>query len=156
MRRTSLHTLRTASDVETERFGAALGERIRRGLVVCLTGPLGAGKTVLVRGLCRGLGVSGDIVSPTFILMEMLSGRMEIAHIDLYRLEHERELEDIGVFDLVDDDAVVVLAEWGERSPALLAAADVEIRIEPDGNDARVISIAATAQAAADLGGRAW
>lgn len=155
MQRTRLYTLRTGSDAETERFGAALGARIRRGLVVCISGPLGAGKTVLVRGMCRGLGVAGTVVSPTFILMEMLSGRMAIAHIDLYRLEHERELEDIGVFDLVAGDTVV-LAEWGERSPALLAASDVEIRIEPAGADTRAITVAASADVAAELGGLAW
>lgn len=156
MQRASLYTLLTRSDAETERFGAALGARIHRGLTVCISGPLGAGKTVLVRGLCRGLGVVGEIVSPTFILMEMLEGRLDIAHVDLYRLEHERELEDIGVFDLVDDDAVMVVAEWGERSLALLDAADVAITIEPDDAGARVISLAATPEAAADLGGLAW
>ncbi|MDH4036093.1 MAG: tRNA (adenosine(37)-N6)-threonylcarbamoyltransferase complex ATPase subunit type 1 TsaE [Candidatus Krumholzibacteria bacterium] len=156
MRRTTLYTLRTRTDGETERFGAALGERIRRGLAVCISGPLGAGKTVLVRGVCRGLGVEGPVVSPTFILMEMLEGRLSIAHVDLYRLEHERELEEIGVFDLADDDTTVVLAEWGERSPALLAAADVEIRIQPDGEQVRVITVAATAQAAEQIGGIPW
>jgi tRNA threonylcarbamoyladenosine biosynthesis protein TsaE len=156
MRRTALYTLRTRSDGETESLGAALGERVRSGLSVCISGPLGAGKTVLVRGMCRGLGVEGTVVSPTFILMEMLEGRLSIAHVDLYRLEHERELEEIGVFDLVDDGTTVVLVEWGERSPALLSAADVEIRIEPDGEGTRAITVAATAEAAAQIGGIQW
>jgi tRNA threonylcarbamoyladenosine biosynthesis protein TsaE len=156
MRRTRLHTLRTASDADTERYGAALGARIHRGLAICLTGPLGAGKTVLVRGICRGLGVTGDIVSPTFILMEMMRGNspghsMEIAHIDLYRLEHERELEEIGVFDMLGGDTVV-LAEWGDRSPALLDAADVVIHIEPAADGERTIVVEADADAAAQLG----
>ncbi len=155
MRREPLYTLKAATEADTERFGAALGERISRGISVCLTGPLGAGKTVLVRGICRGLGVEGTIVSPTFILMEMLAGRMEIAHIDLYRLEHERELEEIGVFDLLAGDTVV-LVEWGERSPSLLDAADVEVRIEPGAGGARTITVEATVEAAADIGGIAW
>ncbi len=155
MQRSQVYALRTESDVETERFGAALGERIRRGLSVCLSGPLGAGKTVLVRGICRGLGVTGTIVSPTFILVEMLSGRLEIAHIDLYRLEHERDLEEIGVFDMQGEDTVV-LAEWGERSPSLLAAADVEIRIATGGEDVRTITVFAVPDAAAQIGGIAW
>jgi tRNA threonylcarbamoyladenosine biosynthesis protein TsaE len=124
-------------------------------VVVCLSGPLGAGKTVLVRGLCRGLGVSGDVVSPTFILLEMLTGRLEIAHLDLYRLEHERELDEIGVFDLAGSERVV-LAEWGERSPALLETSDVEIRILPDGDGTRSITVQATPNAARELGGIAW
>jgi len=156
MRRTRLHTLRTTSDAETERYGAALGARITRGLAVCLTGPLGAGKTVLVRGICRGMGVTGDIVSPTFILMEMMRGsRMEVAHIDLYRLEHERELEEIGVFDMLGGDTVV-LAEWGDRSPALLESADVVIHIEPGADGDRSITVEADTAAAMQLGDVAW
>jgi tRNA threonylcarbamoyladenosine biosynthesis protein TsaE len=76
--------------------------------------------------------------------------------VDLYRLEHERELEEIGVFDLVDDGTTVLLVEWGERSPALLSAADVEIRIEPEGEGTRAITVAATAEAAAQIGGIQW
>lgn len=155
MRRSPLYTLRTASEADTGRVGALLGARIARGLVVCISGPLGAGKTVLVRGICRGLGVEGDIVSPTFILMETLRGRLDIAHIDLYRLEHERELEEIGVFDLLAGDTVV-LVEWGERSPALFDACDAAVRLEPAADGGRVVTVTATAEAAAQLGGIAW
>ncbi|HEX5132278.1 MAG TPA: tRNA (adenosine(37)-N6)-threonylcarbamoyltransferase complex ATPase subunit type 1 TsaE [Candidatus Krumholzibacteria bacterium] len=155
MRRTPVYSLRTATEAETERLGAALGARIRGGVSIAISGPLGAGKTVLVRGLCRGLDVEGDIVSPTFILLEMLDGRLPIAHLDLYRLEHERELDEIGVFDLLGGDTVV-LVEWGERSPSLLDAVDMAVRIDPDGVDARRIFIDATPEAAAALGDQPW
>ncbi len=155
MERILAYAVRTESDEETERFGAALGARIRRGFAVCLTGPLGAGKTVLVRGLCRGLGVADGVVSPTFILLETFDGRLPVAHVDLYRLEHERDLDDIGVFDLVDG-RTVLLVEWGERSPALAGASEVEIRVTPDGPTSRRIDVSATPDVAAELGGARW
>ena len=143
MPRQLLQTVRTRDAAETERFGAALGARMSRGACVCLTGPLGAGKTVLVKGLCRGLGVVDAVTSPTFILMESFVGRLPIVHIDLYRLEHEREVEDIGVFDLLDGDTVLI-AEWGERSPTLLDAADIEVRIDAREGTARELQLYAT------------
>ncbi len=154
MSRTRVHTVRTHDAAATERVGVALGERITRGACICLTGPLGAGKTVLVKGLCRGLGALDAVTSPTFILMESFAGRMPIVHIDLYRLEHEREVEDIGVFDMIDGDTVVI-AEWGERSPTLLDGADIEIVVEPGDGDMRTLHIHATqdfAQTVGDIG----
>jgi tRNA threonylcarbamoyladenosine biosynthesis protein TsaE len=155
MERILAYAVRTESDTETERFGAALGARIRRGVAICLTGPLGAGKTVLVRGLCRGLGVADGVVSPTFILLETFDGRLPVAHVDLYRLEHERDLDDIGVFDRIDG-RTVLLVEWGERSPALAGAAEVEIRVSPEGPTSRRIDVAATQDVAAELAGARW
>lgn len=155
MERENVLTARTTSSAETERLGAAVGERIERGMCLCLTGPLGAGKTVLVAGLCRGLGVADAVVSPTFILLEAFQGRLAVVHVDLYRLQHERELEEIGVFDHLGTDAVLV-AEWGERSPHLHAAADVVITIEPAGGDHRTVSMSATAAAAGGFGGLTW
>jgi tRNA threonylcarbamoyladenosine biosynthesis protein TsaE len=155
MHRELVQTVRTHDAAETERFGSALGERIRGGACVCLTGPLGAGKTVLVKGLCRGLGVVDAVTSPTFILMESFAGRLPIVHIDLYRLEHEREVEDIGVFDMLDGETVVI-AEWGERSPSLYAAADIEIRIEPEGEHARLVTVFGTPAYASELAVLTW
>jgi tRNA threonylcarbamoyladenosine biosynthesis protein TsaE len=151
--RIPLYTWRTHSARETERAGERLGERIHSGLVVSISGPLGAGKTVLVRGVCRGLGVVGEVLSPTFILMEMLQGRVPVAHVDLYRLENESELENIGVLDMPRD--TVVLAEWGERSPQLAADADVSIRIHPGEGDTREIVVEATRAATQELEGPA-
>ncbi|HXV12850.1 MAG TPA: tRNA (adenosine(37)-N6)-threonylcarbamoyltransferase complex ATPase subunit type 1 TsaE [Candidatus Krumholzibacteria bacterium] len=155
MSRAIAQTVRTNDAAETERFGAALGACIHRGAGVCLTGPLGAGKTVLVRGLCRGLGAVEPVTSPTFILMESFAGRLPIVHIDLYRLEHEREVEDIGVFDMLDGETVVI-AEWGERSPALLEECDLEIRIEPGEGTTRTIHVHATPDFARELEGLSW
>jgi tRNA threonylcarbamoyladenosine biosynthesis protein TsaE len=155
MQRVVAFTARTSSDGETARLGAAMGARVRAGACVSLVGPLGAGKTVLVRGLCRGLGVDEYVVSPTFILLESFAGRLPVVHIDLYRLEHEREIEELGVFDALDGETVV-LAEWGDRSPALHDAADVEIRIEPGPESERTITVLAAPARAKDFEGLAW
>ena len=133
-RRVIACTVHTASESETASFGAELGECIEHGTCISLVGPLGAGKTVIVGGLCRGLGIEESVVSPTFILLETFQGRLPVVHVDLYRLEHERELEELGVFDYVRDGAVL-LAEWGDRSPRLHGMADVEIRIEGEGSE---------------------
>jgi tRNA threonylcarbamoyladenosine biosynthesis protein TsaE len=140
MRRVIACTVHTASEAETASFGAELGECLHAGTCVCLIGPLGAGKTVLVGGLCRGLGIDEPVVSPTFILLETFEGRLPVVHVDLYRLEHERELDEIGVFDFLAGGAVL-LAEWGDRSPRLHDLADVEIRIESGNDGERSITV---------------
>lgn len=133
-RRVIACTVHTASEDETTRFGTELGECLQAGACVTLVGPLGAGKTVLVGGLCRGLGINEPVISPTFILLETFEGRLPVVHVDLYRLDHERELEEIGVFDYLAGGAVL-LAEWGDRSQRLSDLSDVEIRIEGEGTE---------------------
>jgi tRNA threonylcarbamoyladenosine biosynthesis protein TsaE len=153
-RRVIACTVHTVSEAETARFGAELGECFTHSACVSLVGPLGAGKTVLVRGLCRGLGINEEVVSPTFILLETFQGRLPVVHVDLYRLEHERELEELGVYDYLRDGAVL-LAEWGDRSPRLHAQADVEIRIEGTGPE-RSITVHAAPELADAFAEIAW
>jgi tRNA threonylcarbamoyladenosine biosynthesis protein TsaE len=74
---------------------------------------MGAGKTTFVRGLARGLGVAGDVMSPTFQLVRVYPGPVQLAHVDLYRLSDAAELADLGLDELLDEGAAVV--EWGER-----------------------------------------
>ena len=90
-----------------------LGERLRTGDVVLLTGELGAGKTTFVRGVARGMGSKADVASPTFQLIRVYPGRVQLAHVDLYRIENPSELNGLGLDELADQGAVVV--EWGER-----------------------------------------
>jgi tRNA threonylcarbamoyladenosine biosynthesis protein TsaE len=98
---------------------AALGERVagllRGGEILLLHGGLGAGKTCFVQGLCRGLGVTGDVVSPTFTLVNTYEGRLRVHHLDFFRLESTADLADIGVYDLLDeiaDGGAVLAVEW--------------------------------------------
>jgi tRNA threonylcarbamoyladenosine biosynthesis protein TsaE len=110
----------TTSPAETEAFGERVGKRMQAGDMVLLTGELGAGKTTFVRGVARGIGSSAPVASPTFQLVRVYPGRVQLAHVDLYRIETTSELAGIGLDELLDEGAVVV--EWGERIDAPKAA----------------------------------
>jgi tRNA threonylcarbamoyladenosine biosynthesis protein TsaE len=126
----------TSSPAETERAGTLLGQRLRDGDVVLLIGELGAGKTTFVRGVARGTGSHADVSSPTFQLVRIYPGRVQLAHVDLYRVENTAELRDLGLDELADRGAVVV--EWGER---LEADGSAVIEFEHLGGDRRLIRI---------------
>ena len=134
-------TYRTTSEEET----VALGERLARDLpargVVLLTGNLGAGKTTLAKGIVSGLGAApaDEVSSPTFTLIhEYGDGR--VYHVDLYRLEEPRELATLGLEELFDRDALVLI-EWGERFGQFLPAERTEIRIRALDRDEREIEV---------------
>lgn len=131
---TTLRDEVTNSPAETERAGVLLGERLQQGDVVLLTGELGAGKTTFVRGVARGTGSKAHVASPTFQLLRIYPGRLQLAHVDLFRVEKSSELRDLGLDELATDGAVVV--EWGERLDVDGAA---EIEIEHLGGDRRLI-----------------
>ena len=137
MRRAATTTLRdeiTRSPAETEAFGERFGKRLRAGDMVLLTGELGAGKTTFVRGVARGTASVAPVASPTFQLVRVYPGRVQLAHIDLYRIETPSELGDLGLDELLDQGAVVV--EWGDRLDAPDAAV---IELENLGGERRVV-----------------
>jgi tRNA threonylcarbamoyladenosine biosynthesis protein TsaE len=134
-------TFRTASEAETVELGRRLaGELPPRG-VVLLIGNLGAGKTTLAKGIVSGLGAADadEVSSPTFTLIHEY-GEGRAYHIDLYRLEHARQVESLGLDELFDRDAMVLI-EWGERFPQLLPARRTEIRMRALGNGEREIEV---------------
>jgi tRNA threonylcarbamoyladenosine biosynthesis protein TsaE len=112
-------TRRTRSADETRRLAAVLSTAARRGDVVVLSGPLGAGKTTFAQGFARGLGVEGPVTSPTFTLVRQYPCRLgQLVHADVYRLDHLAEVEDLGLAELVEQGAALV--EWGDvAAPAL-------------------------------------
>jgi tRNA threonylcarbamoyl adenosine modification protein YjeE len=122
----------TTSSAETEAAGEQFGERLAQGDLVLLKGDLGAGKTTFVRGLMRGVGSSAHVASPTFQLVRVYPGRVQVAHVDLYRLEDGADLAGLGLDELLDQGAVVV--EWGDRLEAPEAAL---LSIEHLGGDRR-------------------
>jgi tRNA threonylcarbamoyladenosine biosynthesis protein TsaE len=110
--------LRLAEPADTEAFGASLAAQIRPGDVVTLSGPLGAGKTSVARGLLAALGLAGEAPSPSFAIVQAYAPpevRLPLLHVDLYRIEDPAELEELGLDDALADSALVV--EWPERAP---------------------------------------
>ena len=130
-------TFDSASPEETHAMGRALGQAIGAdGLVIALVGPLGAGKTVFVKGLAEGLGVPPRAVSsPTFVIAQQYAvpkGPETLHHVDLYRLEDPEELEAIGFYDMFSAGAVLAV-EWADRFPGVLGPDYLEITFEgPD------------------------
>lgn len=136
-----LSTLTTHSPEETEQAAMRFAERLQPGMFIALSGDLGAGKTVFVRGIARGLGIMRDVLSPTFTLMRQYDGgRMPLYHFDVYRLGSEEELDDAGFYDPAMADGVVV-CEWAERFREALPDDRFEITIEAAGPEVRTISI---------------
>ena len=106
-------TLRSAK--ATEALGRAIGQTLCGGEIIALTGELGTGKTVLVRGIAIGLGISPEqVTSPTFTLIHEYQGRLRLIHADLYRIKNQAELEHIGFHEYYRPSTIVV-AEWAER-----------------------------------------
>jgi tRNA threonylcarbamoyladenosine biosynthesis protein TsaE len=103
------------SPAETEAFGEAWGREARSGLVIGLSGDLGAGKTQLVKGLARGLGILARVHSPTFTLVNVYTGgRLTLYHLDLYRLETRAQIVAAGLDEYLSPDGVTVI-EWAEK-----------------------------------------
>ena len=135
-----MRKLSTSSEEETIALGEQLARELPPRAVVLLIGELGAGKTTLAKGIVAGLGAAPpeEVSSPTFTLIHEYSPR--VYHIDLYRLETAREVLTIGLDEIFDRDAVVLL-EWGERFPQLMPADRIEIELRHAGGGAREIEI---------------
>jgi tRNA threonylcarbamoyladenosine biosynthesis protein TsaE len=129
-----------ADEAATARLGSAIARTLRTGEAVCLSGPLGAGKSTLARALVRALTTPlEDVPSPTFTLVQFYEGaRLKIAHFDLYRLNDPDEAYEIGLDEALDDGAAVI--EWPERLQGRLPAdrLDVEIALDAAGRRARL------------------
>jgi tRNA threonylcarbamoyladenosine biosynthesis protein TsaE len=136
----SVGTCVTISAEETRALGRALGAAAEPGILVALAGPLGAGKTVLTKGVAEGLGVRSVVNSPTFVLMNEHSGRLRLFHVDAYRLDEPEEALAAGLLDERETDGVTVI-EWADRLDGWLPfeRLDLELDPDPDGGDRRTI-----------------
>lgn len=124
-----MNPIEAGSQQEQEEYGAALARVAPPACVIYLEGELGAGKTTLVRGFLRGLGYRGLVKSPTYTLVEPYDlKRRRCYHFDLYRLAHGLELEYIGIRDLLEEEAIL-LVEWPERGAGELPEPDLRIII---------------------------
>jgi tRNA threonylcarbamoyladenosine biosynthesis protein TsaE len=131
----------TSSAAETEALGAKLAERLGPGDVVVVSGDLGAGKTTLIRGACRALGVEGPVTSPTFTIGRRYSGRLPVSHLDLYRLSGLEE-EDPALLDDYLDPASVAFVEWpAAAEPRLAGRRVLAVRLSHLGGERRRVEV---------------
>ena len=127
----------------------AMGERVSEMLLpapklIVLRGDLGAGKTTLVKGIAAALGAAeaSEVTSPTFTLVhEYVGPKVRLYHLDLYRLETERELLTLGLDEMAESPDALLLVEWGEKFPSVVARAHGEIYIEHAGGDERLFLV---------------
>lgn len=129
--------LAAATPDDTRAIGAALAPLLRSGDALVLTGELGAGKTTLVRGLAEGLDVEDHVASPTFTLVREYSGRLPVAHVDVYRLDRLQDVVDLALDEIADGEAVLVV-EWGDAIEELLPPDRLRVElttVDPTGAD---------------------
>ena len=140
-----------ATAADTQALAERLGRLLAAGDVLALLGPLGAGKTTFIQGLARGLEVPADrhVASPTFALVNEHPGRVPLLHADLYRIENERELPELGLTDAFDRAAVAI--EWLDRFPDAAPADRLEIAIAFAPGDARTLTLTPRGARAAAL-----
>jgi tRNA threonylcarbamoyladenosine biosynthesis protein TsaE len=135
--------LETSSAAETEALGARLADALEPGDVVVVSGDVGAGKTTLIRGACRALGVEGPVTSPTFTIGQRYSGRHPIAHLDLYRLGGLEEEEPALLGDYLDAGSIGFV-EWpAVAEPELAGRKVLEVRLSHAGGDMRGVELRA-------------
>ena len=133
---------RTNSEEETIALGERLARELPRRATVLLIGNLGAGKTTLAKGLVKGLGAAHpeEVSSPTFTLIHEYGSPTVVYHVDLYRLDSAGEVATLGLDELFDRDALVLI-EWGERFPELMPADRIEIHLRALGENKREIEV---------------
>jgi tRNA threonylcarbamoyladenosine biosynthesis protein TsaE len=139
-----LREITTQSAEETIAFGRTLTELLAPPKLVLLRGDLGAGKTTLVKGIAAAFEAAAeeDVTSPTFTLIHEYRGpRANLYHIDLYRIDTQRELDTLALDDLRAENSILLI-EWGEKFPRFVRERDVEIALEREGENGRRITIA--------------
>lgn len=144
--------LQTQTTSETVRIGKSIGSLLRPGDVVALVGELGTGKTQFIKGLAEGLGVGKPtyISSPSFTLINEYPGRVPFYHIDLFRLESEKEAEELGLEEYFQGEGITAI-EWADRIPSLLPDENLWIHIHYTGKNTRSIEMSPKGKRYEDL-----
>lgn len=131
----------THNEEETFLLGIDFSKEIIKGDVVALYGDLGSGKTQLIKGICKGLGVIEEVTSPTFTLMCVYEAKYKIFHFDFYRLSSDSEIYDLGIDDFIFSDSVSLI-EWAEKAQRFLPSKRIDIFFDFGNNDnERIIKI---------------
>ncbi len=135
----------------TAQLGRAIGLSLRGGETLALTGPLGAGKTSLVRGIAAGLGASpASVSSPTFVIIHEYQGRLPLIHADLYRINSVRELESTGLSEYLSGPAVLAI-EWADKAPEGLSDDRLEVELRHRTVESRTVRLRATGSVSREL-----
>ncbi|OGE35147.1 tRNA (adenosine(37)-N6)-threonylcarbamoyltransferase complex ATPase subunit type 1 TsaE [Candidatus Daviesbacteria bacterium RIFCSPLOWO2_02_FULL_40_8] len=134
----------TNSATETQKIAADLASCCKNGGIIALSGPLGSGKTTFIQGFAKTLGITQNLISPTFILIRSYpipeNNQGQLFHIDLYRLENKSQIETIGLSDILDNPYNITLIEWAERLDKL-PENTIKINIAPKGENSREIEV---------------
>ena len=136
------YVLTSESTEQTLEIGRRIGQLLPSGSVLSLEGGLGVGKTLLVKGICAGLGVDSEVLSPSFILLEEYRGELPVLHFDLFRLDDMDDVMDVGLFDAIDGCNIVIV-EWGDRLPQGVLGVDIRVTMRITGPESREIFIEA-------------
>ena len=142
----------SSSPEETSRIGAVLGRHLTKGLMVALNGDLGSGKTCLTQGIARGLKVPEDfyVTSPSYSIVNEYPGRLRLMHVDLYRVEHPGEFEDLGLDEIMAADGVTVI-EWAEKMMGNLPEERLSVSISIVDDQTRALHLIGYGSQATDL-----
>lgn len=134
---------------ETFKLGEVIGHQARPGEVWCLTGGLGAGKTLFVKGMAKGLGYEGNVTSPTFTLQHIYEGRLNLYHFDWYRLMQSKEVDDLGWAEWLGRGGVVAV-EWGDKFLKLFPSEAIKMSFEPMNGEGRRLIVEAKHEGSMD------
>ncbi|MBN1699873.1 MAG: tRNA (adenosine(37)-N6)-threonylcarbamoyltransferase complex ATPase subunit type 1 TsaE [Spirochaetales bacterium] len=125
---------------DTIHIGKEIGTRLKAGDIVLLKGSLGAGKTTFVKGIAASIGIEDEVTSPTFTIISVYSGNVDLYHIDLYRIEGDDDLEELGLYDYLYGEGISVI-EWGERIEDRIQGLPLSIVIDIKENGEREITV---------------
>jgi tRNA threonylcarbamoyladenosine biosynthesis protein TsaE len=140
-------TIITDNFKQTQELGRVFAKTLQKGDIVCLYGDLGSGKTTFTQGLAEGLGIKNRIISPTFVIVRCYriknyeSGIMNFYHIDLYRIEGEKDIENLGIEEILSNENNIVAVEWAEKLKKYLPKKRIDIEFYYEKNDSRKIII---------------
>lgn len=134
------HYVTCTSEEETKEVGRKLGKIATTGTVISLRGPLGAGKTIIAKGIAEALGITEAIVSPTFTLVQEYEGRLPMHHLDLYRIDGIEDFEGIGGEELLYSAGITVI-EWSEKIEELLPSETIRVTLQIQKDGSREIAV---------------
>jgi tRNA threonylcarbamoyladenosine biosynthesis protein TsaE len=135
-------TFATNSFKETQKLGRDFAKTLEKGDIVCLYGNLGSGKTTFTQGLAQGLGIKNRIISPTFIIVRSyeLGAMSSFYHIDLYRMENEKDIEGLGIEEILDSKSSIAAIEWAEKLKDKSPKKRIDIEFSYEKNNVRKIT----------------